>query len=269
MSANPQQYVVSKNKQYDLVCVKKLEVFQGELVSIKEWFGEKGESLHDDRNVIKRYSSKEFPNLEKDIVVKSFKTPNSLSRFIYTFFRASKAKRSFENSITLAEAGFSVPEPLAYIEFKDKGLLKESFYISEYLVFDCSLHEVFRRQADGFHWNEILPLVVDQGFKMHEKGVLHKDFSPGNVLVKKKDSGFKFSFVDLNRMYKGRISEKKGLASFMRLAHDNDSERMIVERYAACSKKDIAFIEGVFQRELKKYRSSKNLKQKFKSLLGK
>ena len=52
---------------------------------------------------------------------------------------------------------------------------------------------------------------------MHEKGVLHKDFSPGNILYKVENGKYDFTIVDINRMYFGQVDMKTGCRNFSRL----------------------------------------------------
>ena len=40
---------------------------------------------------------------------------------------------------------------------------------------------------------------------MHEREVLHLDYSPGNILWDKDDEGYHFTVVDINRMRFGKV----------------------------------------------------------------
>lgn len=172
------------------VHVKEFDYFKSYLADFDNWFDNAGEPIHKDRNVLKYFSQQVYTELEHDIVVKSFRIPIPVSRVIYSFLRPSKARRSFENSQVFLNKGFQVPKPLAFVELKTKGLLYKSYFISENIDVDCSLHEVYRKQM--FDWKELLPLVVEQAYNMHQKDLLHRDFSPGNVLVKKQAQTFQF-----------------------------------------------------------------------------
>src|SRR5690554_145431 len=48
--------------------------------------------------------------------VKSFKVPHLVNSIAYRYFRKSKARRSFENALTLLNMGIGTPEPVAYFE---------------------------------------------------------------------------------------------------------------------------------------------------------
>jgi len=254
------------SKRCRVVCRKDFEFFKNEFFNFPLWFASDGKIIHSDRNVLKTFDAKLLKEFDADLVVKSFKVPNLISRTIYTIFRPSKASRSFYNSWKLSAAGFSVPQPVAFIECFDRKLLKESFYISERLDFDCTLHQVFRKQM--FDWELILPLVVEQAFKMHQAGLLHRDFSHGNVLVKKVTDGFTFSFVDLNRLYVGPVGFKFGLKSLVRLANDDISTKLLATHYARLAHRDELEALTILSKELNKHRTQKNIKKNIKIKLG-
>jgi len=256
-----QNLITVKTNAYKMVYRKGFSISETFLLDILQWFPENQNAIHNDRNILK------VVDLGGCLtVVKSFKTPDLPSRCIYTFFRASKAKRSFENSLTLKEKGFNVPEPAAFLEFFNHGLLKESFYISEKVAFDCTLHEVVRGQK--YSWVEILPLVVEQAYRMHQCGIVHLDFSYGNVLVRQMSDGFDFYFVDLNRLYKGEVSLERGLKSLVRLIENKESLFLVAEKYAQCSQEDPDFIQSRLSEHYERHLRQKRVKSRLKSFLG-
>lgn len=254
------------NKNYNVVCRADFLFFEKELLDFKNWFARDGRVIHADRNVLKSFESTLLVGSNLNIVAKCFKTPNPFSRVIYSFFRPSKAKRSFDNSLKLIQAGFSVPLPIAYVECFEQGLLKESFYISEQLKFDCTLHNVYRKQM--YDWAEILPLVVKKAYEMHQLGLLHRDFSHGNVLVKKENEEYFFSFVDLNRLYVGPVSFEKGLESLVRLANNEESLQLLATHYAYCAKRDEHEAFNILSTKLSKHKAYQVRKKNIKNKLG-
>ena len=67
---------------------------------LPELFDREGEVLHAGRNTIKAFEAE-----GERLVVKRFKRPNLLRAVIYTFFRRSKARRSYEHAVRLHEKG--------------------------------------------------------------------------------------------------------------------------------------------------------------------
>ena len=88
-------------------------------------------SIKRDRNTLKIFDLK-----KKKIVVKSFKVPNILNKIIYTFFRKSKAKRSYEYALKLVTNNINTPKPIAYYETKKYFLLNKSYYVCEHIDYD-------------------------------------------------------------------------------------------------------------------------------------
>jgi len=147
------------------------------------------------RNIIK-----EFDVEGNTVIVKSFKVPNALNKFIYKYIRKSKAKRSYEYAIKLQEKGIGTPQPYAWFENHDFLGLTDSYYISEHLYADLTFRELVEIPDFPDHEN-ILRQFTNFCFLLHEKGVEFTDHSPGNTLIKKvADGKYNFYLVDLNRM---------------------------------------------------------------------
>ncbi|MCK9373396.1 MAG: hypothetical protein M0P91_09370 [Sulfuricurvum sp.] len=102
--------------------------------SIQKIFAGDNHSIHKARNELKII---EIEGIKT--VVKSFKVPHLLNRIVYTFFRKSKAYKSYHNALRLKKLTISTPEPIALIEFYESGLLKESFFIAEYFDYDFTI----------------------------------------------------------------------------------------------------------------------------------
>ena len=102
----------------------KYKYLEKDILNIPSIFDKTGTIIQDNRNVIKILEIKGLL-----LNVKSFKQPHFINRIAYTYFRKSKAYRSFQYANKLIENNISTPEPVAYIEIID-GLLTKSFYIS-------------------------------------------------------------------------------------------------------------------------------------------
>ena len=81
--------------------------------NIQHYFNESQTSIHKARNEIKIINFN-----DEELVIKSFKVPNILNKIVYTFFRDSKSKKSYNNSIKITQF---VPAPIAFIELKKFG----------------------------------------------------------------------------------------------------------------------------------------------------
>ncbi|MDC7993953.1 lipopolysaccharide kinase InaA family protein [Altibacter sp. HG106] len=147
---------------------------------------------------------------------KKFKTPNAFQRWVYQYFRKSKAKRSYEYAIRLIESGIKTPFPVAYQECFDGGL-RESFYISRYVDYDLDFR-VLNHNPNYPRRKEILAQFAAFTFELHEKEINFLDHSPGNTLIlNKEDNTYDFYLIDLNRMRFEKMSLEKRMKNFRRL----------------------------------------------------
>ena len=139
--------------------------------------GEKGS-----RNTIKKISIENY-----SFNIKSFKVPHLINRVAYSFFRKSKANRSFEYATVLLNNGINTPKPLAYFEYSNFYFLNKSFYVSKQLDYDFTYRELVNNKNYP-NFDTILREFTRFTFDLHEKGINFLDHSPGNTLIKKNES---------------------------------------------------------------------------------
>ncbi|GHV66712.1 hypothetical protein FACS1894199_10710 [Bacteroidia bacterium] len=188
-------------------------------------FAQKGEYIYNERNQLKKFFDK-----GEYVVVKSFKMPHIINRIAYTFFRPSKAKRSYEYALKILEKGIQTPIPIAYIEEKKGGLLTRSYYISTFVSYPSLL-----RELSFFPLNEVKELVESFArftASIHNKQVLHLDYSPGNIMYEKTNDGYHFCLVDINRMKFGDIDLKTACFNLRRLCRSEDTIAYLARIYA-------------------------------------
>lgn len=197
--------------------------------NIKEFFNKSQNTVHKARNEIKIIN---YEN--QDFVVKSFKVPHILNRVIYTFFRSSKAKRSYEYSLKIAS--FS-PKPIGYIEFYDSFLIKDSYFISEKFDYDFTAKELLF--SDNFpNKDDILKEFAKFTYILHENEIYHLDYSPGNILIKKEDGEYVFKIVDINRMQFFKPNIDLRMKNFAKLWAKDEDLRTIAIEYSKVAKLD-------------------------------
>lgn len=173
-------------------------------------------TIYQARNIIKTF------NINGTIFnVKSYKIPIFINRIIYTFIRPTKAQRAYEYAQKLLSMGVDTPTPIAYSEYYESRLfhlLKESYFISLHTPLDGNLR-IFG--TPGLNFDTVKDLAIAFGrytAQIHEKGIYHIDYSPGNILYQKKEDGsYHFSLIDINRMKFCRVSKKKGCKNFQRM----------------------------------------------------
>lgn len=171
-----------KNKEEILDCILNFEI--------------RGNLIYSDRNKVKTFKLKDGMIIN----IKSFKVPYTINKFIYQYFRKSKAERSYIFGRKLIEKGILTPEPIGYYIKHYLCGIKESFYVSLHLDHDLDFRKLtFER--DYPDRKLILEKFGEFTFDLHEKGIYFIDHSPGNTLiVSKKDKEYKYYLIDLNRM---------------------------------------------------------------------
>lgn len=182
----------------------------------------------------KRNSIKKVELAENTVIIKVFKIPNIINQVVYRFFRKSKAQRSFEFATKLSNLNIKTPKPIAYIEFFSKFGLSKSYYISEYVNYDLTYREL-SLQTKSIENEEILRYFTKFTYDLHEKEINFLDHSPGNTLIIKKNIGYDFYLVDLNRMKFGKLDFEERMKNFSRLTPEKEMIEFMSKIYAELS----------------------------------
>ena len=190
------------------------------LENLPELFAKSTNVLYKKRNTIKI--------VEDLFVVKAFAVPSLFKRLYYSIF-PSKARRSF---IYAQRLGNLTPQPVAYREIRRNGLLTESYYVSRLSPCTHVLKEVIK-DINYPHRKEIFAAFGRFTGLLHERGMLHSDYSMGNILFEQIGENIQFQLVDLNRMKFGmRIGCHQGCQNFERIDTDKEALCTIAEAYA-------------------------------------
>ena len=185
-----------------------------------------GEVLFSRRNTLR---------LTDDIVVKQFAVPNLLRGLWYGLFGRSKARRSYEYALRMNGL---TPAPVAYREVRVFGILRESWYACRKSECKHTFNELIG-QPDYPNRTDILKAIGRFTATLHRRGILHGDYSGGNILFTA--DGSRVEVIDLNRIrFCSRLSREQRLLNFERLNIDRDALRTIVEAYAAAMGDDPA-----------------------------
>lgn len=228
--------------------------------SIQTLFHQHNDSIHKARNELKIIDIQGIKT-----VVKSFKIPHLLNRIIYTYFRKSKAYKSYHNALKLQELDIQTPAPIALIEFFESGLLKESFFIAEYFQYDFTIRTPLLEPLEDRE--AIFKAFAAYTYDLHQKGVWHLDYSPGNILIKRLEKGYQFSIVDINRMEFRSISPMQGCENFNKLWASDDELEIMGKEYARLSAQEPSLIISEMQRHNNTNKRVKNFKKRLKNLL--
>jgi hypothetical protein len=156
------------------------------------------ETLSEGRNRITRVPLPLSSGAIADIIVKEFSSRgvNKLKSIVLP----SKAERAWRGAAALIERGLGTAAPVAWLTKNKRGFVERSFFLSEGITGAAEVRGLFRDLPAG----ELEPLLdALAGFlsAAHAQGILHRDLSDGNVLVRKRDAGgCEFFLLDTNRI---------------------------------------------------------------------
>ena len=206
---------------------KKYEHLRGWLERLPEDFEHLGEVIYDKRNQLRVIEAPDGTLVN----VKRFCKTHMVNRVVYSLgIRQPKGKRAFLYPTRLLERGIDTPEPIAYIEQRQCGLLGLSYFISVQSPLRHTLYEFGNAQEGAYE--EMAQELGRFTAMMHDREVLHLDYSPGNILWDKDDGGYHFAVVDINRMHFGKVDIKDGCAALRPLWGPKRFIELIARSYA-------------------------------------
>ncbi len=206
----------------------KYEPLRAFLERIPTMFEHEGREIYNDRNVIKVLDTPNGTVLN----VKRYCVPKGPNRLVYSLgIRKPKGQRAFRYPQRLLAAGIDTPEPVAYIEERRRGLLGFSFFISLQCSYEHTLKDV--GNAEPGTYEALAEALGRFTASMHDKQLMHRDYSPGNVLYHvDADGHYHFSLVDINRMHFGSVDQRQGCLNFIRLWGPKRFFVLLVRAYA-------------------------------------
>ncbi|GAB3287732.1 lipopolysaccharide kinase InaA family protein [Parahaliea aestuarii] len=115
-------------------------------------------------------------------------------RFTYRF-RPSKGRRHWNNACAMLRRGIATPTPVAWFEHGEKPGIRDSWYLCEYIPDAFSARDVYAALRDGIEQYRGLDkaqwfgLIAGFVCTVHNKQVLHRDLSAGNLMLKSQVDG--------------------------------------------------------------------------------
>ena len=224
-------------------------------------FNQQGELIKDSRNTVKVFKIDDL-----QINIKRFKRPNFINRLVYSFFRSTKACRSFLYANKLLDYDILTPDPIAYFENSKCFILNDSFYVCKNIDYDFDMKHVFENKQLESR-DKLIKKFVLFTHKLHENGVIFLDHSTSNTIIKKVDDDYKLFLIDLNRMKFKKMTFEERLKNFRRLNLSDDSIKKVSHFYSEIVNlnKDLIF------EKIKKYshdfQVNRNKRKKIKNFL--
>ena len=198
---------------------------------VETFFGEGDLVVKGSRNTIKS----NFLGEEK-VNIKFFQKPGFFKSIIYSFFRSTKAKRSFDYANYLIDHHIQTPIPIAYVEERNSlGFLRDSLYICQQIEYDFTIRELIHDPLFP-NRNKILEQFTEFTFKIHEARVNFLDHSPGNTLIiKNGNDRYDYFLIDLNRMKFEDLSIEKRMDNFKKMWLSKLMVKVVAKKYAELS----------------------------------
>lgn len=197
--------------------------------------------------------------------VKAFGIPDLADGIAYANWQSSKARRSLENALTLRRLGIETPKPVGAIEIIENGRLTRSYYISRHINIVGDMSKWTANPEANAAVSDLAALMV----RLHTHGVLHKDLSPDNIIIKHDRHGRRHLLViDLNRMEFGVFDHSRHMRNFERIYPGNANETARLARlYAHIADLDEAVTVREAEEARQKYLGRKRRKRHLKALL--
>jgi len=150
------------------------------------------------------------------VVVKEFGF-RGLTR-LRSFFGPSKAVRAWRGAVALVERGIPTPFPVAFLEERRRRLVIHGFFLAGWVAEAREIRDLFR-ELEGGELDKLLAELAPFLRECHGKGILHRDLSDGNILVKRTEAGgFRFFLLDTNRIrVRTKIGRRARVRNLVRL----------------------------------------------------
>ncbi len=182
-------------------------------------------------------------------VVKSFRSAG-LQR-LKTLFSPSKAVKAWRGAKALEAAGIETPGPLAYLERRAGGTVAESYFVARRIPTLSEIRALFQNPAPG-GLRPLLSALAASVAALHRAGLLHRDLSDGNVLVREKGGGFKFIYLDTNRVRsRRRLGASVRARNLVRLGIPPADRTFFLEKYAEARGEKLSPVFVHFYKEAK------------------
>lgn len=197
------------------------------ILSLPQRFREgEGTLIHNGRNQLRRISYEGV-----DYVVKSFRRPNVVNRWVYGTLRASKAKRSLNNALLLQSFGIGTPQPVGYLNIRHGLSFGESYFVTIASTCPYRYEDLFTHNFP--YADKVLRAIGELTALLHSNRLAHKDYGRANILFEELPDGqIRLELVDLNRMYHGELDITKGCKNFERLPATPHMHKLLAEGYA-------------------------------------
>ncbi len=183
-----------------------------------------------------------------EVAAKRFPVASVGKRLVYRL-RSTKAVRAFDHAARLLALGIGTPRPLAAIEVHRGGWPVASHFCSAFVPAFREARTLRPRGAP--ERPRLLALLGEFVGLLHERGVVHRDLTSGNILLvpdRARPGGVEFQLIDINRMRFGRVGVRAGIANLVQLRLNDDGE--VLEGYCRTRRLDPSRVRSIYAARL-------------------
>ena len=190
----------------------------------------RGTVIHAGRNRLAALSLDIPGRGRREVVLKRF-LPRGVDR-LKTFFLPSKPLKAWRGARALVECGIPTPRPLAWLERRRRGTTAEGYFLAEKEQDAREVRELLR-VPEGDRLDTVLRSLARFVRTCHDRGVLHRDLSDGNVLAAEDGrGGYDFLLLDTNRVRRRkRVKGLSAAANLVRLGVPRERRRAFLAYY--------------------------------------
>lgn len=169
----------------------------------------------------------------RDVVIKRYKRPTWANCLAYSWMRKTKARRAYEYAEELLKRGFETARPIAYIEISTWGIFHTGYFISELLPYPL-MKDIAQMNLPEEEKELIANDFIHYTARLHEEGILPKDYNMGNIFFHKEGTHYHFALIDINRLRIGCSPNEKESALFFEQMGVSISQAIhSIEKYAS------------------------------------
>ncbi len=187
------------------------------------------EILLDSRNRVGKVELSISETRTRTVVIKEFRTQGVDK--LKSAFHPSKALKAWRGASALYIRGFNTPCPVVFLEKRKGRFIEQSFFLSEMIENVEEIRFLFPR-LEPDKLKELLSALADYLSRIQSEGILHRDLSDGNILVKNDGEGYEYYLIDTNRIReKRKVGDLSQIKSLVRLGIPRDFQKYFLEQH--------------------------------------
>ncbi len=186
--------------------------------------------LLDSRNLVVAVPVPVSPAGCREAVVKEFR-PSGFKK-LKTILVPGKADKAWSGAMACLARNVRTPFPMAWLERRSMGVVAESWFVAAEEPDAVEIRGLFRT-LPAEDLDRLVAGLAAFLRMCHDRGILHRDLSDGNILVRRPRPGvFEFALIDTNRIrVRTGISAPARVRNLVRLGVPRDRRDFFLEQY--------------------------------------